>query len=37
MNENSEFTFKKPKESYVVIFDAGEGHIVSINGKEIIE
>lgn len=37
MNENSEFTFKKPKESYVVVFDAGEGHIVSIKGKEIIE
>ncbi|ADG92224.1 conserved hypothetical protein [Arcobacter nitrofigilis DSM 7299] len=37
MNEDSEFTFTKPQNSYVVIFDAGKGHIVSIKGEEIIE
>ncbi|MGB7401303.1 MAG: hypothetical protein WA916_01910 [Arcobacter sp.] len=37
MNENSEFTFSKPQNSYEVVFDAGEGHVVSIKGKEIIE
>lgn len=37
MNEDSEFTFKKPKGEYKVIFDAGKGHVVTIKGKDIIE
>jgi hypothetical protein len=37
MNEDSEFSFKKPKGDYEVYFDAGQGHIVVINGKDIIE
>ncbi|MCP4114577.1 MAG: hypothetical protein GY737_04105 [Desulfobacteraceae bacterium] len=37
MNEFSEFSFKKPSQSYTVIFDAGEGHKVEVNGEEIVE
>jgi len=37
MDESSEFTFKKPTEDYHVVFDAGEGHQVSVPGKEIVE
>lgn len=37
MNENGEFTFKKPKGEYTVTFDAGKSHVVTINSKDIIE
>ena len=37
MNEDSEFTFKKPNSTYEVYFDAGEGHVVAIKGEDIIE
>jgi hypothetical protein len=37
MDEFSEFTFDKPSSGYRVIFDAGEGHVVEIDGKEIFE
>lgn len=37
MNEDSEFIFDKPSDGYQVIFDAGEGHIIEIDGKEIVE
>ncbi len=37
MNEDSEFTFDKPKDDYVVMFDAGEGHKIKVPGKEIVE
>lgn len=37
MNEDSEFTFKKPSKSYSVFFDAGKGHLVQIDGKDIVE
>jgi len=37
MDKDSEFTFKKPSEDYRVVFDAGEGHKVEINGKEIAQ
>lgn len=37
MDEDSEFTFDKPGESYKVVFDAGEGHAIEIDGKEIVE
>jgi type 1 fimbria pilin len=37
MDEDSEYTFDKPADGYRVVFDAGEGHIIEIDGKEIIE
>ena len=37
MNEDSEFTFKKPEGPYNVIFDAGPGHEVEVPGEEITE
>ncbi|MEA1995631.1 MAG: hypothetical protein U9N18_05740 [Campylobacterota bacterium] len=37
MNEDSEFTVKKPNVSYTVIFDAGPGHVCKVKGEDIIE
>ncbi len=37
MSENSDFEFKKPGGDYTVIFDAGEGHVIEIPGKDIVE
>jgi len=37
MNEDSEITFDKPAGEYMVIFDAGEGHAVEVNGADIVE
>lgn len=37
MNEDSEFTFKKPPGDYTVIFDAGPGHEVKVPSKDITE
>ena len=37
MSENSDFEFEKPKGDYMVIFDAGEGHVIEIPGKDIVE
>ena len=37
MDEYSEFTFDKPSGTYRVQFDAGEGHIIEIDGKDILE
>ena len=37
MSENSDFDFKKPEGDYMVIFDAGEGHVIEIKGKDIVE
>ncbi|BBO76501.1 hypothetical protein DSCW_39180 [Desulfosarcina widdelii] len=37
MDEDSEFTFDKPGDAYKVVFDAGEGHEIEIDGKEIVE
>lgn len=37
MSKNSEFTFKKPSGTYTAIFNAGEGHQVIINGKDIVQ
>jgi hypothetical protein len=37
MDEDSSFTFKKPGESYKVIFDAGPGHAVEVDGEDITE
>jgi hypothetical protein len=35
MNEESEFTFKKPSGEYTVIFDAGFEHTVIVPSSEI--
>jgi hypothetical protein len=37
MNEDSEFTFKKPGVPYKVLFNAGPGHVVEVDGKDITE
>jgi hypothetical protein len=37
MNEKSEFTFAKPDAAFRVEFDAGEGHVVQIDGRDIEE
>jgi hypothetical protein len=37
MDEDSEFTFDKPTGEYKVQFDAGEGHEITVEGKEITE
>ncbi len=35
LNEFSEINFEKPQGDYKAIFNAGEGHVVTINGKDI--
>ena len=37
MNEDSEFEFDKPDGDYRVVFDAGPGHEVEIDGSDIVE
>jgi hypothetical protein len=37
MNEDSEFTVKKPNVPYTVIFDAGPGHACKVKGEDITE
>lgn len=37
MNEDSEYSFNKPETDYKVIFDAGEGHAVEVEGSKIVE
>lgn len=37
MNESGEFNFKKPTQTYKVVFDAGPGHQVTIPGDEIVD
>ncbi len=37
MSEDSEFEFDKPKGDYKVIFDAGPGHKIEIDGGDIVE
>jgi len=37
MDENSEFTFDRPDAAFRVEFDAGEGHVVQIDGRDIEE
>lgn len=37
VNDSNEFTFKKPSGDYSVEFDAGEGHRVVVEGKNIVE
>jgi len=35
MSEHSDFTFAKPKVDFRVEFDAGQGHVVTIDGRDI--
>ncbi len=37
MDDDSEFTFDKPAGDYKVQFNAGEGHEITVHGKEITE
>jgi hypothetical protein len=37
MSERSDFTFPKPKVDFRVEFDAGQGHVVTIDGRDIEE
>lgn len=37
MNQDSEYTFKKPAGAYKVLFDAGEGHSVEVDGSKIVK
>ncbi|MDY6830646.1 MAG: hypothetical protein SWC96_02210 [Thermodesulfobacteriota bacterium] len=37
MDEDSEYTFDKPAVPYKVVFDAGEGHVIEIDGEDIVE
>lgn len=37
MSEDSEFEFDKPDGDYTVVFDAGPGHAIEIDGKDIVE
>ena len=37
MDEDSEFTFEMPSGPYKVQFDAGPGHLVEVEGKDITE
>jgi len=37
MDKTSKYTFPKPKGAYKVFFDAGEGHLIEIDGKKILE
>ena len=37
MSKHSEFTFDKPDVRFRVEFDAGEGHVIQIDGRDIEE
>lgn len=37
LNEESSFTFEKPNEPFVLVFDGGPGHVVRIPGESIKE
>ncbi|MCB1754127.1 MAG: hypothetical protein KDJ38_01310 [Gammaproteobacteria bacterium] len=37
MNDDSEFEFEKPQDGYKVVFDAGPGHEIEIDGSDIVE
>ena len=37
MSEYSDFTFDKPDVGFRVQFDAGEGHVIQIDGRDIEE
>lgn len=37
MSDRSDFTFEKPENRFTVEFDAGEGHLVRIDSRDIEE
>lgn len=37
MDKTSKYSFKKPGRPYSCVFDAGEGHVIEIDGKTIVE
>lgn len=37
LNQESEYTFDKPRGDYVVSFDAGDGHKIEITGSQITQ
>lgn len=37
MSDRSEFTFTPPDVAFKVEFDAGEGHVITIDGRDIEE
>jgi hypothetical protein len=37
MSEQSDYTFAKPKVDFRVEFDAGQGHVITIDGRDIEE
>lgn len=37
MSEDGEFEFKKPSGQYSVLFDAGPGHKIEVDSKDIVE
>ena len=37
MSEDSEFEFDKPDGDYKVLFDAGPGHAIEVDGSDIVE
>jgi hypothetical protein len=37
MSEQSDYTFARPKVDFRVEFDAGQGHVVAIDGRDIEE
>ena len=37
MSDASDFTFDKPEVGFRVQFDAGEGHVIQIDGRDIEE
>lgn len=37
MSQDSEFTFEKPRGDYKIVFDAGDGHRIEVDGKNIVE
>jgi hypothetical protein len=37
MSDNSDFTFARPTVDFRVEFDAGQGHVVTIDGRDIEE
>ncbi|WP_035244616.1 hypothetical protein [Desulfonatronovibrio hydrogenovorans] len=37
MNDNSEFTFTKPRDEFVVLFDAGPEHRLRVPGNRIAQ
>ncbi len=37
MDEDSEYSFDKPSQDYVVVFDGGDAHVLRLSGGDITE